>query len=89
MCESLTYSGRNVSVGRVIGIHRRRIMGSQDSVVVDSDSCDGENVEIKKVRQKKKHKTGDSATDTCTNEYRDMRWKKGHCETLRQTWWTR
>lgn len=27
-------------------------MGSQDSVVVDSDSCDGENVEItKKVRQ--------------------------------------
>lgn len=53
MCESLTYSGRNVSVGRVIGIHRRRIMGSQDSVVVDSDSCDGENVEIKKVRQKK------------------------------------
>lgn len=29
-------------------------MGSQDSVVVDSDSCDGENVEItKKVRQKK------------------------------------
>lgn len=48
MCESLTYSGRNVSVGRVIGIHRRRIMGSQDSVVVDSDSCDGENVEIKK-----------------------------------------
>lgn len=30
-------------------------MGSQDSVVVDSDSCDGENVEItKKVRQNNK-----------------------------------
>lgn len=65
-------------------------MGSQDSVVVDSDSCDGENVEItKKVRQNKQ-KTGDSATYTCTNEYRDMRrGKKGHCETLRQKYWTR
>lgn len=51
-------------------------MGSQDSVVVDSDSCDGENVETtKKVRWNKT--TGDSATDTCTNEHRDMKQKKG------------
>lgn len=52
-------------------------MCSQDSVVVDSDSCDGENVETtKKVRQKNK-KQVIQQTDTCTNEHRDMKQKKG------------
>jgi len=31
-------------------------MGSQDSVVVDSDSCDGENVEITKKKRQNKQK---------------------------------
>lgn len=35
----LTYCRRNVSVGRVIGIHIGRVMGGREhSVVVDSDS---------------------------------------------------
>lgn len=35
----LTYCRRNVSVGRVIGIHIGRVMGGREhSVVVDSES---------------------------------------------------
>lgn len=42
LCRNLTYRDGNISVGRVIGVHRGRVMGRQDSVVVDSECCDGE-----------------------------------------------
>lgn len=47
----LTYSRRNVSVGRVIGIHRGRVMGGREhSVVVDSDSWTTDSGERKQER---------------------------------------
>lgn len=48
-------------------------MGSQDSVVVDSESCDGENVETTKKVRGKEHKTGDWDTGHIQCEHRDMR----------------